>query len=366
MEKMFLICYTTGGVYGHKMAAQALASNLKRRNVPVETVDVLEYATVNFKRLFTDGYLLLSERQPYLWKLLYGLTDRYDGIIQPQLRNYVVNTLRPLYTYFGHLNPYAIVCTHYLPVWMLSYSNPSKSVVYCVPTDYMPHKAWLDKKVDGYFVASIEYLEALVKSGIEKSKVHVTGIPISINRALTTVNENACRSVLFVASGMPFGLVKLSISRILNYTNLTLHLVTGRNSELNCKIERLPRLEDNRFIQYDFLSHHKFHEIASQCCVAITKAGGLTTSEFLALSLPMIITKPIPGHEELNASYLISKGVARQADTPNDILNVLIEVTSDKKKLETMRQCCREIAHPYAADIITSLLIRPGITNLHY
>ena len=50
--------------------------------------------------------------------------------------------------------------------------------------------------------------------------------------------------------------------------------------------------------------------------IAITKPGGLTSSEALAKGLPMIISNPIPGQEERNARYLLKHGVAEQADEP--------------------------------------------------
>jgi UDP-N-acetylglucosamine:LPS N-acetylglucosamine transferase len=45
----------------------------------------------------------------------------------------------------------------------------------------------------------------------------------------------------------------------------------------------------------------------------ISKPGGLTTSECLALGLPMIVVSPIPGQEERNADYLLENGAALKA-----------------------------------------------------
>ena len=47
--------------------------------------------------------------------------------------------------------------------------------------------------------------------------------------------------------------------------------------------------------------------------LVITKPGGLTTSECLAMGLPMIVNSPIPGQEERNADYLMEQGVALKA-----------------------------------------------------
>ena len=42
----------------------------------------------------------------------------------------------------------------------------------------------------------------------------------------------------------------------------------------------------------------------------ITKPGGVTTSEALALGLPIIIVNPIPGMEERNTEFLCAAGAA--------------------------------------------------------
>ena len=47
--------------------------------------------------------------------------------------------------------------------------------------------------------------------------------------------------------------------------------------------------------------------------LAITKPGGLTTSECLAMGLPMIVISPIPGQEERNADFLLEDGAALKA-----------------------------------------------------
>ena len=47
--------------------------------------------------------------------------------------------------------------------------------------------------------------------------------------------------------------------------------------------------------------------------LVITKPGGLTTSECLALGLPMIVHAPIPGQEERNCDYLLEQGAALKA-----------------------------------------------------
>lgn len=50
--------------------------------------------------------------------------------------------------------------------------------------------------------------------------------------------------------------------------------------------------------------------------VVVTKPGGLSTSEALGLGRPLLLTRPIPGHEEANARYLAAEGTVRLAPDP--------------------------------------------------
>ena len=47
--------------------------------------------------------------------------------------------------------------------------------------------------------------------------------------------------------------------------------------------------------------------------ILISKAGGLTSSEAMAKSLPMLIVDPIPGQETRNADMIIEHGAGWKA-----------------------------------------------------
>ena len=47
--------------------------------------------------------------------------------------------------------------------------------------------------------------------------------------------------------------------------------------------------------------------------IIITKPGGISTSECIAMKKPMVIINPIPGQEERNVDYLIERGIITKA-----------------------------------------------------
>ena len=82
----------------------------------------------------------------------------------------------------------------------------------------------------------------------------------------------------------------------------------------------------------------KVPELMSISDLVITKPGGLTTSESLASSLPIVVINPIPGQEEENAEFLEKFGCAvwiKKDSNPEEILN---SVLNNDKKLNEMKQ----------------------------
>ena len=90
--------------------------------------------------------------------------------------------------------------------------------------------------------------------------------------------------------------------------------------------------------------------------IAVTKPGGLTTSECLAMGLPMIIVAPIPGQEERNADYLLESGVALKANDADALEYKLMRLLSAPEKLADMRTRMGDIAKPDAAARLLSIV----------
>jgi processive 1,2-diacylglycerol beta-glucosyltransferase len=90
-------------------------------------------------------------------------------------------------------------------------------------------------------------------------------------------------------------------------------------------------------------------KIMDACDLIITKPGGMTSSEALAKSLPMIIINPIPGQEEKNSQFLCRHNVAIRLDNINNLQQTIEYLIRHPEKLETMQENARKIAKPNAS-----------------
>src|SRR5690606_7571556 len=82
---------------------------------------------------------------------------------------------------------------------------------------------------------------------------------------------------------------------------------------------------------------------------AITKPGGLTSSECLAMGLPMIVVSPIPGQEERNADFLLESGAALKAVDAASLLYKVSRLLEHPEELAAMRARALAVARPRAA-----------------
>jgi processive 1,2-diacylglycerol beta-glucosyltransferase len=94
--------------------------------------------------------------------------------------------------------------------------------------------------------------------------------------------------------------------------------------------------------------------------IAVTKPGGLTVSECLAIGLPMILISPIPGQEERNADYLMEQGVAVKAHDAVALEYKIEQLLADSDKLARMRKKMRGLGRPDAARVVLTHVLSDG------
>jgi len=101
----------------------------------------------------------------------------------------------------------------------------------------------------------------------------------------------------------------------------------------------------------------KVPELMSISDLVVTKPGGLTTSESLASSLPIIVINPIPGQEEENAEFLEKSGAAiwiKKNSDPNEIINSIL---GDENKLKNMKENSIRLAKTHATEDICKICL---------
>lgn len=358
---------------GHLRAAQAVTHAIRERfpNVEVVSADALEYTNAAFRKGYTEGYETLVRNLPSVWERIYESleTKPADSNAKKLATLWSRLNTKHLLMFVENFKPDVIACTHFLPAEVLGAQRAKgklRAPVYTILTDYDIHSMWIQEGVTGYFVASSEMAHALREKGIGTASVEVSGIPILPEFAREypprettrqTLGLNPAQRTVLVAAG-GFGMmsaddaVKLLAGHLPEAQFLA---VAGRNAELEKRLKKLARAYKGRVKPFGFVDN--MHELMAASDVAVSKSGGLTTSECLAMGLPMLVFNPIPGQEERNAIYLLEHGAGLWARTPAQMLFKVKALLDDPKRLADMQEAARRIARPRAAFDIAERLM---------
>jgi processive 1,2-diacylglycerol beta-glucosyltransferase len=373
-RRILLLSVSAGA--GHVRAADALEATIGTLaadglDVEARHLDVMDFVPSSFRRIYADFYLGLITHYPRLWGMLYRITDdaRPEAVTQRMRRTIERLNTRRLRAAISAFAPDAIVCTHFLPAEMLMRQIRKGRVnvpVYLQVTDFDLHRMWVIPGMTGYFAASPEIAQRMRAVGLPPDRVHVTGIPVMPAFGLTHDRE-ALRAELGLDPARPAYLVmgggagvgaldELADKLLSSADDFQLVVLAGRNAEV---LERLRTLaatrHKGRLFPQGFT--RQVERLMACCDLAITKPGGLTTSECLAVGLPMIVNAPIPGQEERNADYLLEQGAAWKAIDAVALAWRICQLQEHPARLAAMAASARAIGRPHAArDVVDTVL----------
>jgi processive 1,2-diacylglycerol beta-glucosyltransferase len=257
--------------------------------------------------------------------------------------------------------PDIVLCTHYLPLETLTPMREQAEgrgpFVACIVTDFEAHALWMEACVDLYCVAAEETKVRLVARGVAQENIVATGIPIAAKFS-SKPDPKAVRkqyglrddlpTLLVLSGGFGMGPVAEILAE-LDRTSTTFQtlVVTGRNEELRRKLATQDRKHPTHVLGFST----NMHELMAVADLIITKPGGLTTSEALALGKPLFILNPIPGQEAANSDFLLEHGAAAKANRVED-LPYRIEQLVGSKKLSEMGKLAKSLGRANAAQAI--------------
>lgn len=368
-----LILYGAAHGKGHESAAHALEVALHQQDsaLVVNAADAFDYGATLYRQLYGTFYRELSENVPVLWEYIYELADDND--------NQLVNNLRVLLDRVGvhqldelirEFNPDMIVCTHFLPLHILSwYSERGKLDVplYAVVTDYTGHTYWVCPEVAHYFVPSDTAQRMLIERGVPAERITLVGIPVDPAIGETSQQDRdmlrakhelaPAPVVTLIGSGLQVARVMQIVTGMLESDwHGTLILLAGRNADLNDAFQQVSSTAAVTvkpvlgFIDY-------LDELIAASDLVITKAGGLIVTETLAAGVPLVLIDPLRGQEEWNADYVVQVGAGVQLRVIDMVPGVVASLVSDDERLRLLQQRAAATRSGDAAHTIAAALL---------
>lgn len=359
-RRLLLLSVSAGA--GHGRAADALRATAQARGIEALHLDVMDYVPGAFRTLYTDFYLRLVEKFPALWAQLYRITDETppDAAIARLRRAIERLNARSLRRAIADFAPDAIVCTHFLPAELLAREQTLGRIacpVHVQVTDFDLHALWVVPRLAGYFAASDEVAARMRARGLPPERIHVSGIPIM--PAFSAVPDRktcaaaagldpARRVLLLMGGGAGVGALDDAAAQLLRIDlDFQLVALAGRNESMLARLQELAREHPGRLFPQGFT--RTIERLMGCADLAIGKPGGLTTSECLALGLPMIVFAPIPGQEERNCDYLLENGAGLKAVDATALEYRVRALLADAPRLARLRDSARGLGRPRAA-----------------
>lgn len=127
-------------------------------------------------------------------------------------------------------------------------------------------------------------------------------------------------------------------------------VLAGRNEALLAALGKLASDHPGRLFPHGFT--REVERLMACSDLVITKPGGLTTSECLAMKQPMLLNSPIPGQEERNADFLLEQGVALKAVDDDALVYRVRALLDEPERLEAMRRRIAPLGRPLAARFV--------------
>jgi processive 1,2-diacylglycerol beta-glucosyltransferase len=327
--KILIVSVSAGA--GHVRAAEAIRQTVvtKFPDTTIEHIDLIDYVSPAMRSMLVDAYEVLASHLPEVWGFLYDKANNTDNVSIGRLTR-MINSIngRRFFDYIEHFGPDHIIATHCLPAHAIRSSKReeiSHIPLSVVVTDFNLHEWWVVPNTQQYFVATDKMAWQLRQRGIEN--IIVSGIPImpafdmpkDVGELQRKYHCDSDKKTVLILSG-GHGLVK--IDRILeslakSSTPLTLISIAGNNERLKRKLQGIvmPSHISSQVVGWT----DNIDEYMRIADVVVTKPGGITTSECIALQKPMILVRPIPGQEECNSDHVLESGYGVLARTAADI-----------------------------------------------
>ncbi|MBS0583666.1 MAG: galactosyldiacylglycerol synthase [Proteobacteria bacterium] len=366
MTRLLILSVSAGN--GHVRAAQALEATA--RTLPdapeVAHLDAMDFVAAGFRKMYTDGYIRLINEHPAIWEQVHRKTDTTPhGAASQRLRRGIERlSSGALRREVRKRRPDAVICTHFLPAELLKREAEQGHLpcpIWLQVTDYDLHNMWLVPDLAGYFAATNEVAFRMRARGLRADRLHVTGIPVMPAFAQpdsAELDRGACvrelgldpsrRMILIVAGGAGVGDLPTLVQRVLGLAgDFQIVAVAGRNAEAKQKLDALAAQHPRRLLALGFTD--RMHKLMAASDLVVTKPGGLTVSECLAIGRPMLLISPIPGQEEHNAGYLMEEGAAWLAYDTIGVEYKIARLMTEPATLAAMAARSRALGKPQAA-----------------
>lgn len=374
MAKRFLVVTEEWAGSGHQMAAVALQEVLgaKAGTESTRVVGGLMTASPALRELSRFFYAnMLRYAQPF-WQRIYERDQLWGTTLKKPLGWWLSKRLMD--SLLVEERPDVVIATHAYCLSALALAKQKMDKPFhlvSIPTDFHINGFWVHPQIDTYMVAHEQVAEKLTGYyQVDKGKIQVLGIPIrpAFNIAAQTdrmswkkqlgLAEDQFTVLVCGGEGGHGGIAKVVQALVKEPEPIQVIVITGKNTQLQSELQHwLARTPSPHHISLRGFEPQMWQWIGASD-VFITKPGGISCAEALALRTPLIMYQPLPGQEKKNCSFLLNQQAAVLAKDPEEIRTMVSQRRAEQQGdriIERMEQVRRPLAAQQIADYLLQL-----------
>ncbi|MDP4091903.1 MAG: glycosyltransferase [Bacillota bacterium] len=364
---VLLLTVATGG--GHQKAAEAVKEIAEKCFPGSKTllIDALRYSSPVADRIIVGSYLNTIRNTPFMYRRLYQMSERGESFygLSNTVNRFLSHRLEKLIKDF---NPSVIVTTHPLALQMICGLKGRTKLdipIVAVITDMAFHSFWMHDGIDAYIISHEFLKKEMINWGIPEQKIFVYGIPVSQKFLVKRDRKEVLQELgledkltaLVMGGSLGIGEIYGVFESLVKCSrDIQVIVVTGQNKKLRKKLEKSSRNNGKMVKILGFTD--KIPDLMDASDFILTKPGGLTVTEALHKEIPLFVISPIPGAEEVNASFLINNGAAVSVIRSTHIESVMQQVIDNPAKINHMKEMARNLSNKDSWNNTAQLLSR--------
>lgn len=351
MKVLILSCNTGEG---HNSAARAIRNHLIEQDIDCTITDTLSLAGESLSRRVSQLYIYSTRTNlfKYLYKIGTAVSEFLEKVKSPVFlwnRSYS-DRLEKLITRNGYD---VVICVHLFPaeaITALKLKGRIKVPAIFVMTDYTCIPFLDETELDSYVIPHEHLLEEFAMNGIPRSKLHPFGIPVDscFHRSSPKTEARTEAASLFgwnirtdrnwflvMTGSMGFGNTQDIIDETIRQSGEKTEIIAvcGRNEQL---LKQLQEGNKDRRNVHPTGFTDKIPLLMDACDVLFTKPGGISSTEAMSKSIPIIHTEPIPGCETRNAEFFHYHGMSYSCTEPKHQVSTAIRLCEDPEYRKRM------------------------------
>ena len=149
-----------------------------------------------------------------------------------------------------------------------------------------------------------------------------------------------------MGGGLGLGRIEVITRKILSEERFGVVVVAGRNKRL---YEKLNRINNPRLRVFGYVED--MARIIAACDLIISKPGGVTSAEILAMKKPLIIYTSFPGQEDRNTDYLLNRGAAIKVKKLDMLIPEFSALWQNPLRLRQMKEMAEHLGSPHSSKL---------------